>query len=233
MSFSEDSLTYPMESDDWIKTIIIGGLLGLFSFLIVPGILVSGYVVRAVRERAAGATEPPVFDEWGELLVDGLKATVIGFVYMLIPLAVFAFTVGTAIVGFLTGTDAGAGLGLASLLGGFVVSGILSLIFGYFAVAAVVNFACEDSLGAAFDIGALRKLALSTDYAVPWLISVGIFFAAGIAVSVLNVVPGLGAIIGPFFSFYAYIVAAELWAGGYNDVMKRADETEPSAAAAV
>jgi hypothetical protein len=81
----EALLTYPMESDDWIVTVAIGTVLTIFSFLIIPGFLVYGYLVRALRAGMDGASEPPEFDDWGTLFVEGLIATVILFVYQLIP----------------------------------------------------------------------------------------------------------------------------------------------------
>ncbi len=74
MESTDDALTYPMEDDDWTVTVLIGGGLSLLSFLIVPAILVYGYLVQAIRKRADGATQPPGFEDWGELLVDGVKA---------------------------------------------------------------------------------------------------------------------------------------------------------------
>jgi hypothetical protein len=222
-----------MESEDWVKTVAIGAVLTLLSVLVVPALIVGGYVVRTIRERAAGATEPPAFDDWGGLLVDGLKAAVIYLVYMIVPIAVFAVTVGGLILGVLTGSETIASVGIAGFLGGIVVSSVLSLVFGYFAVAALVNFACKEDLSAAFDFGTVKRLAFSSDYAIPWLIAVGILIAANIVTNIFNFIPGLGLLIWAPISFYAYVVAAEILAGGYNDVMKRADETEPSAAAAV
>ncbi len=83
MESIDDALTYPMEDDDWTVTVLIGGGLSLLSFLIVPAILVYGYLVQAIRKRADGATQPPGFEDWGELLVDGVKAWLIGIEYML------------------------------------------------------------------------------------------------------------------------------------------------------
>ncbi|MEF8757703.1 MAG: DUF4013 domain-containing protein, partial [Halobacteriales archaeon] len=60
----EQVAKYPMESDDWIKTVLIGGLATIFSFLILPIFLVTGYLVRALRAGMEDASEPPTFDDW-------------------------------------------------------------------------------------------------------------------------------------------------------------------------
>ncbi|GCF13081.1 hypothetical protein Harman_10160 [Haloarcula mannanilytica] len=237
MESIEETLTYPMEDDDWTVTVLIGGVLSLLSFLIVPGFLVYGYLVRAVRERADGATQPPAFEDWGELLVDGVKAWVIGLVYMLVPLIVFGVTVGGSLFAMATGTRAGAGAGLAGLLGGLAISFVLSLVFGYVATAAIIHFACTGELGAGFDFGTLRKLALSPEYATPWLVSIALFIAANVVVNLFNVIPFIGsliaAVLSPFASFYMVVVATDLWAGGYNAALDEREESESVGTATV
>jgi hypothetical protein len=237
MESIEETLTYPMEDDDWTVTVLIGGVLSLLSFLVVPGFFVYGYLVRAVRERADGATQPPAFDDWGDLLVDGIKAWVIGLVYMLVPLLVFGVTVGGSLFTMATGTRAGAGAGLAGLLGGLAISFILSLVFGYIATAAIIHFACTGEFSAGFDFGTLRKLAFSPEYATPWLVSIALFIAANIAVNLFNVLPIIGSLIAvilsPFATFYMVVVATDLWAGGYNAALDEREESESVGTATV
>lgn len=80
-----EALEYPRARDDWFKSILIGGVLSLFSWLLVPAILVVGCIVRVLRSTMAGEETPSVFDDWGDLLRDGLRATIIGLAYGLIP----------------------------------------------------------------------------------------------------------------------------------------------------
>ena len=230
MESLEETLRYPMEDDDWTVTILIGGVLTLLSLLVFPTVFVYGYLVQAVRERADGAAQPPAFEDWGELLVDGLKAWVISIVYMLVPLVVFGVTVGGSLLAIATGTRAGAGAGLAGLFGGLAISFVLSLVFGYVATAAIIHFACTGEFGAGFDFGTLRKLILSPEYATPWLVSIALFIAVNVVVNLLNVIPFLGSllavILSPFATFYVLVVATDLWAGGYNAALDERDEPE-------
>jgi hypothetical protein len=211
-----DALEYPMEHDDWVKTLLIGGVLSIFAFLLIPIIVVYGYIVRVIRHSLDGDPRPPEFGDWGDLLVDGLKMLVILIVYMLIPAIVAAVTVGGSVAAMATGTRGGAAAGVAGLVVGFLVSFVLALAFGYVAVAAIVNFAREGSVGAAFDFDTLRPILFDSDYAVAWALSVAVFIAVGIVTGVLNIIPFIGAIIGAFVGFYAQIVAARLWADGYG-----------------
>src|SRR6056297_2499376 len=109
-----DSLNYLRNDEDWVKTVLIGGVLSLLSVLVVPTILVAGYLVRVVRATMHGDERPPAFDEWGDMAVDGLKATVIAFAYALVPMIV----AGVLVAGSLFTLFLGQGSNGASILGG-------------------------------------------------------------------------------------------------------------------
>jgi hypothetical protein len=81
----EDALRYPYDEGDGLRSLVIGGLLTLLSVLVLPAILVSGYTLRVLREVDAGDEHLPAFDDWGAMLVDGLKAIAVALVYVLIP----------------------------------------------------------------------------------------------------------------------------------------------------
>lgn len=211
-----DIVTFPMENDDWLVTTIIGGVLMLLSVFIVPLFLVYGYLVGVIRGSLGGASEPSSFGDWGTLLVEGVQAWLIGVIYMLIPLIVGSLTVGGSVLAIATGTNAGAAIGSGSMFVGFLVTVILALVFGYIAVAAIVNFAREERFGAAFDFDVLKGIVMHRDYAIAWLVSIGIFFVA----SLVNAVPLLGWILGPFVGFYAAVVAADLWADGFASALR-------------
>ncbi|MFC6862881.1 DUF4013 domain-containing protein [Halomicroarcula sp. GCM10025817] len=200
----QEALNYPRNGDSAIKNIAIGGLLLLFSFLLVPTFLVMGYIVRALRMVMDGEEEPPEFDEWGELLTDGLKVFVIGFVYALVPaiIAFVAVIASGASIG-LGGDSAAGGLaaGLIFLVASLVLF-VVSLALAYVLPAAVVSFAREDSIGAAFSYGDLRPMLFSRTYATGWLVAFGIAILSGVIIGVLNAVV-IGVILAPFVSFYA------------------------------
>ncbi|PSQ07702.1 hypothetical protein BRC93_15870 [Halobacteriales archaeon QS_5_70_15] len=208
---------YPTESEEWIKTVATGGAAMIFSFLVVPLFLVAGYLVRAIRAGMDGAEEPPVFDGWGELLKEGLIASVIGFVYQLVPLIVFAVFVGGSILAFLTGSDAGAGAGVFGLIGGAFAAWILFLVFGYVGFAGVANYARERSFAAGFDFGVISDVVTSKAYLMAWVYVILMNIVVAVIVGLLNIVPFLGGIVGLFVSFYALIIAGWLWGNGFAE----------------
>lgn len=208
----ESAVRYPMNDENWVTTVLIGGAFLLFSFLLVPMILVYGYIVRAISSSTAGDAEPPAFGDWESLLVDGIQAWLVFVVYMLVPLIVGVLTLGASVGAILTGGDAGVSAGIWGLFTAFVLTTLLSLLFGYVAVVAVVNFAREGRLGAAFDAGTIKTVAFDREYAVAWLVSVLVFVAVGI----VGAVPLVGWLLAPFATFYAAVVAANLWAEGFD-----------------
>lgn len=169
------------------------------------------HVQEDIRRRRRECSERPHdFEAWGELLVDGLQTWVVFLVYMLVPLVVAAVTVGGAFVSMAAGGNVGMSLG--GMMIGLALTGLLALAFGYFAAAGIVNFAREGRFGAAFDVDFLREVTPERDYAVAWLVSVVVVFVAGFAAAV----PLVGWILAPLASFYALVVAANLWADGVS-----------------
>lgn len=213
----ERVVTFPTNSDDWIKTILIGGVLTLFSVLIVPAFLVYGYVIRVLRAGIDGEEEPPVFDDWGTLLKEGVVAFVIVLIYQLIPLLVFFLTVGGSLAAIGTGSNAGAGIGIVGLLGGLALSTLLGLVFGYITLIGLANYAHVGTFGSAFDLDVLKSVATDGAYAVPWLYGVGVLIAAAVVAGLLGIVPFVGVIVGVFVTFYGQVAAAWVWGMGFGD----------------
>jgi hypothetical protein len=208
----ERTLRYPVQNDAWKRTVLIGGLLIVVGVLIVPLFAVYGYLVRTIRDSLKGTSTPPIFDDWRSLIIEGAQAWVISVLYLLIPILVAAVTVGGSITAFTNGGGTATALGTGGLLIGTVVSGVLAVLFGYLAVIGIVNFAREERFGAAFDTQVIRSVAFDRRYAIPWIISVGIAFIAGL----IGAIPVIGWILTPFASFYAAVVAANLWATGFE-----------------
>lgn len=204
-----ESLDYLRKSDDWVTTLIIGGIVAFFSFLLIPAFWLMGYLMRVLRATMHGNDERvPRFSDWTDLTVDGLKAFVIALVYGLIP----------AIVGGIVMTVGGVGLAASNssagaIAGGLVllVGGLLTLVLGllawYLIPAALMNYADKGTVGAGFAFGDIRPMLSSGTYATGWLYALGLLVVAGVITSVLNVVPFLGIVVGAFVGFYAAVAA--------------------------
>ncbi len=205
----QEAINYPRNSDSAIKNVAIGGVLLLLGFLVVPTVFVLGYVVRTLRGVLDGVEEPPAFDDWNDLGMDGLKALAIGIAYSLVPTAiVVAALFATGLTAGLGGSGSGSGLavGLIILLAGLLVTAV-SLVAAYVLPAAIVAWVRTDRLGAAFSPAEIRVYAFSRTYATGWLVAFGISLAAGVVISLLNAVV-VGALLAPFITFYANVAGA-------------------------
>jgi hypothetical protein len=210
-----EAITYLRESDDAVRTVIIGGILSLFAFLIVPLFAIAGYLVRVLDRTASGDDEAPVFDDWGDLIVDGAKASVIAFVYALVPAVVLAaFALSSGLLGA-TGSDVlGAIGGIWSALG-TVLGFALVLGIAYVVPAAVANFAEKRTLASGFEIDTLRRVLVDRTYATGWLMAFLVIVAGSVISGLLNVVPIVGTIASAFVGFYvavsAYYILGHTW----------------------
>jgi hypothetical protein len=229
----EASLTYLRDGDDAVTTAVIGGLLLLASPLIIPSILVFGYVTRVIRRTAGGDDEPPVFEAWGDLFVDGLKAFVVAFVYSLLPLAVLTAAAFVALGAFVVvpGTGDGGGgtflgtfvVGAVVLAAGFVAL-VLSLVGLYVTPAALAAVADSGRVGDGFALGTLWSVVTKRAYATGWLTAAVVVLAGALAIGVLSVVPILGTIAGVFVQFYALVAAAAIVGWTWTEVRPVAPE---------
>lgn len=216
-----EALRFPLAGDDGVKSVLIGGILGLLGFLVIPVFFVQGYTVRVLRVALEGGEDAPAFDEWGDLLVDGVKLFVIGIVYFLLPtllmfISIFAF-VGIASVSTAAAGDpnpsALAGAGIVGLLL-FAVTVVLFILAAYIVPAAATNFARHDDLGAAFDIRTVIDAAFTADYFVAVVFAILVGLLLGILSVVLSLII-VGLILVPFLSFYAQVATYYLFARGY------------------
>jgi len=212
----EDGFSYPLRGE-WIGRVIIGGVLGIFSVLILPAIVLYGYFVEVLRTTAQGQDEAPEFNDWGEMIKDGFVGIVISIVYAIVPFAVVGavatvfFSGGAAIGGDGGGALAGLGL-LASLL-------MIPLVFViyYIVPAAITAYATEGHLGAAFSFSILKPILLSGSYFIAVLAPILVAVVIWLATAVLAVTV-IGLLLVPFLQFYGQVAIFRMFGLAYRDV---------------
>ena len=221
----EAALTYLKDSDDGVRTALVGGLLSLFAFLLVPILPVLGYLVRVLDRTAGGDRDAPTFDDWETLTVDGLKALAIGIAYLLIPAVVMAAFVGTGTL--LAAATRFEAIGAVLVLAGSVLTMLVGLAVWYVLPAALTRFARVGSLGAAFELRAIEPVLRSGTYARGWLYALAIFVAGGIVVGLVGSVPILGWLAAPFLAFYVEVSAYYVYGQSYGEALavERAGQT--------
>jgi hypothetical protein len=215
-----DAFDFVRNSDDWLPTVLIGGVLSILSVLIVPGFVLQGYLVRVLRDAAAGEAAAPSFTQWGVLLVDGVKLFAVGVVYSLVVIVPAAVLAGVVGVGGGAESD-GARLfaGVAGLLVVLIVAA-LSFLLAYVVPAALTNFAVEGRIGAAFDVGTVRRAAFTSDYAIAWLLSIFVGIV-GAVVSTLVSVTIVGVLLVPPVLFYTQVATYYLYGRGFAEGLGR------------
>ncbi len=230
----EDGMSYPVRGD-WIGRTIIGGLLFIFSVLLIPLFFVMGYLIRVLKSTAAGADEPPAFDEWGDLFVKGLVGTVISIIYSIIPFVVFG-ALGFVLFGVigLAGSAGGDGGGLVAGFG-FTAMLLLSLLFipvvfavYYMVPAALTNYAIEDNIGAAFDLETIKPILLSSEYVIAVLMPLVVAVVLWIATSILSITV-IGLLLVPFLQFYGQVAIFRMFGTAFKTV---ANQTPAAASTA-
>ena len=217
----EDGFSYPLR-DDWIGRIVIGGVLGFLSVLVVPAFLIVGYLVRVLEKTIGGDEVPPEFTDWGDLLIKGLIGTVIAVAYTVIP--VIAYGVLIAVVGGTSGAvggDAGALIGAVGVLLALAFIPVLFLVY-YAVPAALSAYAARGELGAAFDPDLLKPALLSTEYLVAVLMPIVVAIVTWIATAVLAVTV-VGLLLVPFVQFYGQVAVFRMFGTAFAAVNDRID----------
>lgn len=213
-----EALAFPRSDDDWLETVLIGGVLSLLGVLLVPAILVNGYLLRVMEAAVQGGENAPRFEDWGDLFVDGLLVWVVELVYVGLPTVLLVFVVGSftlvtsvsssAGAGPAPRTTAGAGLVVAVAL--LVVVGILLLLAAFLLPAALANFARTDDVGAAFHLRTVAGAAFTGEYVIAVLLAIAVSVVLGLVGSVLSVV-----VVGFFVLFYLQVVVYHLFGQGF------------------
>jgi hypothetical protein len=205
----DDALGYVTDSDDLLATAVIGGLLVPLSVLVLPGLVLQGYLLRVLRESAAGGTTVPSFTKWGSLFVDGLKLVVVTVSYVVA--AGLPLVVGVPLLipdpSALPPWGATAVLSLVGL-GVLLLNFVLPAAYGYVAVTG--------SVLSAFNLKTVLGVAFTFDYAVPWLLSVfvgGVGLVVGVGLSPL--------LVGLPLLFVAAVLVVYLWGRGVGEAMSR------------
>ena len=103
----KDALEY--SAKDW-KTLVILGVICLFSFLLLPAFLITGYNYRVINNAVHGiinGRDPlPDFNDLIEMFVDGVKVVIVQVLYLLVPMILFLLF--AIIAGQLTGVASSA-----------------------------------------------------------------------------------------------------------------------------
>lgn len=231
------AVRFVFEDKQWISKLLIAVLMSLLAFVIVPALILQGYVIKLVRQVMNGnRDELPEWTDWGKLLSDGFFLTVGELVWMLpLILLVIIVSLATGGLGSLS-EDAAA---VAATGGGLLLLCLVLLIVLvalFLTPALMIQYAIKDDFGALFRFSEVFDIIRNhmSDILIAFLVTVAAVFVVSLIGGVLGLVPCLGWIAaaaiglasGPYVSFvgghlYGQIAAKVLGnkAGNYYPPM--------------
>ena len=135
----------------WMKLIVA---------IICLGIPMNGYVMRIYR----GTDTAPEVDQWGTLFVDGIKLIIVGLIYAIPMMILWAFIYGGMMLAAVQG-DVAMMQNWSPNLGLLLVLYIVEIIIGIIMPVAAIRFARMGSFSEAFNFGAI----LTTIKQIGWI----------------------------------------------------------------
>jgi hypothetical protein len=210
------SFGFVFDDDEWITKLLIAAailLVGILFFwvLLIPailaGFLLGGYGVEITRRVIHGRSPVlPEWDNWGELLIDGLKAWIIGLVYAL-PIIVVSLCLG-APIGILA-EDAEE---VAQVFSAFMscLNLLWGIVMAFLLPAAIAFFVAEGEVSAAFRFGDVFKLV--RDNFTTYLLVAVMCWVASLIGGLGLLVCGVGVLVT---APYSTMVTNHLYAQGF------------------
>lgn len=235
-----DLLSFPFKTPDWPGRLAVGaGLLLLSVFIpILPALVVYGYLLAVMRQAIEGqGASLPEWQDWGKLFLDGLKAFLVGLVYLAPAILVtglgcglyFAASVALPIAvgggSFNPNTDSGVFVfffaAMLILFVSLAVGSILIMLGALPLPMAEGNLAESSMFSRAFAIGHVLRMvrAYPGGYIVAWLVLAGMLafmYWATLIVYYTLVLACLIPILAIPVLFYALLIAAALFGEAYR-----------------
>jgi len=225
------AFSFVFEDKDWVVKILIGIAVVVagfvLSFLLIPailaGMMLSGYALEITRRVIRGDADVlPAWDNWGQILVDGLMVTIITVVYAL-PIIVLVLCVG--VPASLIADSSAVSLSAGEAFSVFASSsvgcfGLLwAIVMSLLLPAAIARFAAEGELASAFQFGEIFSLVRD---------NLGTYLLTAVMVWVTGIMASLGLLlcfVGVLFtSVYAELVGGHLYGQAYLEATRQTPE---------
>ena len=200
------SFTYMFEDQDWLKKILIGGVVNLIPIV---NFASTGYFIEALRNTAEGRELPlPEWDDFGGKFMKGLMAGIAGFIYAL-PIMLFmgiVFGLTAAVAAAVADEDTAAAVVTACSGIGYCLMFVYMILLMLILPAATIRYTLTEQFGAFFrfgDIIAFIKANIG-GYIIALLVAL-------VASLIAQIVGGIACGIGILFTLmWAMLVGANL-----------------------
>jgi len=200
------SFTYMFEDQDWIKKILIGGVL---LFIPIVNFVVIGYFMEALRNTAEGRELPlPEWDDFGGKFMKGLMSAIAGFLYALPIMLLMGVILGvTAVIAGSLDSDAAETVSAICPLIGNCLSFVYMILVMLILPAGVIQYALTEQFGAFFRFG--NMIAFIKANVGGYIIALLVAMVSSLIAEMVGVI-ACG--IGMFFTLmWAYLVSANLF----------------------
>lgn len=204
------SFTYMFEDTQWPSKTLIGALVGMVPILNFAWL---GYLIGVLKNVSRGENTLPLWDDFSDKFMDGLKIGVASLIYTLpATILVMVAAVVFIIPAIAQDQDMQAilmgGASLAYLLLCSIV-GLYFLVFSFFVPAISIHFARVGTFKSCFEVGQILALVKKdfSSYLTAWLLSLVAGLAAGAIVTVASTVLGWIPCIGQIAAVLVSAVA--------------------------
>jgi len=182
----KDALEY--SAKDW-KTLVILGVLSVFSFLLLPAFLITGYNYRVINQAVHGiinGRDPlPGFDDLIYMFVDGIKVVIVQVAYVIVPVVIF-------IIFAVIAGNVGGGLSAAIMIIGCLITLIVAVVAFLMEQMGLCHMAYHDgAFSKAFDIKELKEVISEIGWFECILTYVGLIIITLVIAFVVTAIIGL------------------------------------------
>ncbi len=243
MQITWERITFPFREEKWLGNMAIAGLFGLIGLVFFPAYIVfAGQMTRLMKQTMKGE-EPTLtkWDDFGQILIEGLKVVVVGFVYYL-PITLLScimtvmFFAVVPVVVLAAENDAAAAGAIATMIAvyglSFILIGIITLLsFGlsFLAMIGIARMVANDSLSSAFEFGEVWALAKGgfKNFIIAFLMGYALYMGASFAMMIVTYTIVLACLfpllIGAVYYFGALQFGA-LYGSAYRQTMLDMDK---------
>jgi hypothetical protein len=205
----KDSLKYPVSN--WKRYLLFGLIVLIYELpvqliskylnvslylllLIIPCIiayfLMGGYQLRSIGSSIKGEDEPPAFNKWLQMFIDGLKVFIVSFIYGLAPGIILLFS----ILLLITGSPVARVIGAVVL----IISLLLFVLVYLIMMTALPNLAYYNDISAGLRLseiyGKIKKIG-RLEYVVMFIILMIVVILLAFAGAFLTVLSIVGVVI--------------------------------------
>ena len=209
-------LGFPFKDKRGVSKFLIAALFLIFSGFLVPALFLIGWFMRVAKNVMVTKSlgDLPEWDEWGHMILDGLKLVAVVLIYFLPIMVLFPISLA---------------LGFIPVVG-WISGGILSWLTYLFAVAltvfvipALLNMIDKGSFGAAFHFKEWWEnlKANFVGYLVVYLIVAGVYALLAVILGIvfstvilLCLVPFVIIGVVLYISIISYAVLGQVWVEG-------------------